>query len=272
MPVTNANSNVNAHNHPRAHWWYVWIPIFGSFIWFGTILSMLITWLAEGGTSRPRYSSQEESIAYISDVGADFLKPLFVTGCCITAVAFFSSLLIERYLRHSGRLIPTMRRREKVFSVLAVLGSFIGGLGLILLSIFDTKRHPSLHRGFLLMFMAGVAISAIFTCIEYRWLSKDFFYLRQLRTAYIAKGIIVTLLVCLAIAFGICLFTQSAFNAGAILEWTISLGFTFYLVTFYFDLRQAKGVHKGELTPQRMQSQRRWVLMRQRFGSRHGGQ
>lgn len=59
-----------------------------------------------------------------------------------------------------------MRRRETVFSVLAVLGSVLGGAGLILLSIFDTKRHPSLHRVFLLLFMVGVALSAFFTCIE----------------------------------------------------------------------------------------------------------
>ncbi|KAJ7841327.1 Frag1/DRAM/Sfk1 [Mycena olivaceomarginata] len=248
MPLTSSNEH-----HPHTHWWYVWIPVLGALIWFGTILSMLITWLAQGGTSRPRYSSQSQSIAYISDVGADMLKPLFVVGCCITAVAFFLSLVIERYLRHSGRLIPTMRRREKVFNALAVLGSVVGGAGLILLSIFDTKRHMQLHRGFLLMFM-------------YRWISKNFTYLRELRVAYIVKGVIVSILVILAIAFGAALFTRKAYNAGAILEWTISLGFTFYLLTFYFDLRQAKGVPKGQLNPQAMQNQRRWVTMRERFG------
>ncbi|KAJ7733426.1 Frag1/DRAM/Sfk1 [Mycena maculata] len=252
-----------AHSN-KAHWWYVWIPAFGAFIWFGTILSMLVTWLAQGGTSRPRYSSQDESIAYISDVGADILKPLFVTGCCITAVSFFMSLVVERYLRHSGRLIPNMRRREKVFSVFAVFGSLLGGAGLILLSIFDTKRHPSLHRSFLLVFMVGVILSALFTIIEYRWISKDFRYLRQLRTAYIAKGTIAGILVVLAVAFGICLFV--ALNPGAVLEWTISFGFTFYLLTFYYDLRQAKGVQKNELNPEAMRRQRRWVMMRQRFG------
>lgn len=66
----------------------------------GTLLAMLITWLASG---RPKYVSQEGSIAYISDVGADVLKPLFITGCVITGVSFFLSLSIERWLRHSGR-------------------------------------------------------------------------------------------------------------------------------------------------------------------------
>jgi hypothetical protein len=143
---------------------------------------MLITWLA----SKVHYSTQQGSIAYISDVGADILKPLFIAGSCITAVCFFLSLLIERWLRHSGRysssfltsaeihiiwcarLIPTMRNREHAFSILAILGSFIAGVGLILLTIFDTKRHSSLHRFFLLVFMVGVALSAIFTVIEAR--------------------------------------------------------------------------------------------------------
>ncbi|KAJ7220106.1 Frag1/DRAM/Sfk1 family-domain-containing protein [Mycena pura] len=268
MPFTVAPRSTDSEPHPHAHWGYVWIPIFAAFMWFGTILAMLITWLAQGGTSRPRYASQSQSIAYISDVGADILKPLFVTGCSITAVTFFLSLVVERYLRHSGRLVPTMRRREKVFSVLAVLGSAVGGAGLILLSVFDTKRFPRLHRGFLLMYMVGVALSAIFTLSQYRWISKSFRYLRQLRIAYIAKGIIAGVLVVLAIAFGVALDTKP--NVGAVLEWTISFGFTFYLLTFYYDLRQAKGVHKGELTPQAMRSQRRWVSIQQRFGYGRG--
>ena len=61
---------------------------------------MLITYLAEG---RPHYVSEDGNIAYISDVGADILKPLFVTGCAITGFGFFLSLVIERWLRHSGR-------------------------------------------------------------------------------------------------------------------------------------------------------------------------
>lgn len=59
-----------------------------------------------------------------------------------------------------------MRRREKVMSSLAIFGAFLGGVGLILLSIFDTKRHPKLHRVFLLLFVLGAALSAIFTVIE----------------------------------------------------------------------------------------------------------
>jgi len=111
------------------------------------------------------------TIPYISDIGADILKPLFITGCSITGIGFFLSLLIERRLRHTGRLEQEWRTRERVFGWLSVGSAFIGGCGLILLSVFDTKRYTTEHRLFLLIFILGVGFSAIFTCIEVRSLS-----------------------------------------------------------------------------------------------------
>ncbi|KAK0193700.1 Frag1/DRAM/Sfk1 [Armillaria mellea] len=234
------------------HWAYIWIPILGGFMWFSTLLSMLITWLATG---RPHYVSMDGSIAYISDIGADILKPLFIAGCVITAVCFFLSLCVERSLRHVGHLMPHMRTRERIFGYLAMFGSFVGGCGLVLLSIFDTKRHTSLHRVFLLVFMLGVAISAIFTVIEFRWLSRDFRHVRTLKIAYLAKAIIATILILLAFAFGVALYQST--NVGAVLEWTISFGFTLYLLTFFFDLRQSRGVRHGELSADKITTRTR---------------
>ena len=37
-----------------------------------------------------------------------------------------------------------------------------------------------------------------------------------------------------------------------ILEWVIAFGFVFYLLTFYFDLRMSKGMHKGDLSKERL--------------------
>ncbi|KAI0649435.1 Frag1/DRAM/Sfk1 family-domain-containing protein [Trametes meyenii] len=233
--------------HQHQHWLYVWIPLFGAFMWFATLWALLITWLASG---RPHYVSQDGSIAYISDVGADILKPLFIVGCVITGLSFFLSSAIERLLRHQGRLVANMRRRERALATLAILFAFMGMCGLILLSIFDTKRFASLHRVFLLVFIVGVGLSAIFTVVEYRWISHDFVEIRKLKIAYVAKGIIAGILIVLAIAFAITLF--QATDPGAILEWLIAFGFTFYLLTFFFDLRMAKGVHKGELSRERL--------------------
>ena len=40
------------------------------------------------------------------------------------------------------------------------------------------------------------------------------------------------------IAFGVCLF-KSVSDAGSILEWTIAFVFTFYIASFFIDLRPA---------------------------------
>lgn len=62
-----------------------------------------------------------------------------------------------------------MRTREKVFSVLAILSSMVGGAALVLLSVFDTKRYTTLHRVFLLFFMLGVWFAAVFSVVEVRY-------------------------------------------------------------------------------------------------------
>lgn len=229
------------HLRDQNHRLFVALPIFIAFFWFASLLALLLTWIISG---RPRYVSQEGSIAYISDVGASFLKPLFVVACCITGVGFFLSLVLERLLRHRGRLVPEMRKRERVLGVLAIIGAFIAMWGLILLSGFDTGRYPSLHRVFLLVFIVGVALSAILTVLEYRWLARDYSDMHKLRRAYIAKAAIAGILIILAIAFGITLFFVP--NVGAVIEWAIAFGFTFYILTFYYDLRMAKNTQVRE--------------------------
>jgi hypothetical protein len=92
-------------SHDHHHWAHVWIPAFSAFIWFGTLLSMIITWAATG---TPHYVSQDGNIPYISDIGADILKPLFIAGCSVTGVGFVLTLLIERILRNHGRYAPSL--------------------------------------------------------------------------------------------------------------------------------------------------------------------
>ena len=63
------------------------------------------------------------------------------------------SLFAERWLRHLGRLAPNTSRWQIFLSVVAIIGGVAGGAGMILLTIFDTLRHPKLHDDFLALFM-----------------------------------------------------------------------------------------------------------------------
>lgn len=151
-------------------------PVIASLCWLGTLLGLLIHWNVIG---QPHYPSMDptQSIAYISDVGAQELKPLFIAGSAVTTVAVEIGFFADRWLRHRGRLARNLTLLEKVLSGLSMVFAIIGAAGLILLSIFDTWRHPRLHDVFLLLFIVGYVVSAIFICWEYQRLRRSkFFY------------------------------------------------------------------------------------------------
>lgn len=142
-------------------------PVISGLCWLGMLMGLLIRWNVDG---RPHLASMDpnQTIAYISDVGATNLKPLFIAGSCVTTVFLDLSFLSERWLRHRGRLAANTSNTEKVLSNLSIVFAIVGTAGLILLSIFDTLHHPRLHDVFLLLFIVGYVVSAIFICWEYQ--------------------------------------------------------------------------------------------------------
>lgn len=144
------------------------LPVISALVWLGMLLGMLLHWIVD--TDRRIYPSMERggTIAYISDIGAQKLKPLFIAGSVITVVFLDLAFFAERWLRHRGRLVRNQSGGERVLVWLSILFAIIGAAGLILLSIFDTWRHKKLHDVFLLLFIGGYLLSAVFTCWEYQ--------------------------------------------------------------------------------------------------------
>ena len=182
--------------------------------------------------------SSYQHIAYISDIGAQGLKPLFITGSVITTVTLDASFIVERWLRHTGRLARNLGLAEKILSAFSILFAVAGAAGLILLSIFDTARHPRLHDGFLLLFMAGYIISAILICAEYQRLGIHFRQHRILRLSFWSKLAFILSELILAVVFAVTTFRDQK-NVGAVFEWVIALVFTGYTITFFMDLAPA---------------------------------
>lgn len=143
------------------------------------LIAMLVYYYAIGA---PHYPSMDPdmTIPHISDVGAFTLKPLFITGSVITTIFFDLAFLSERYLRYKGRLARNVSRTENVLSNLSLAFAVVGTVGLILLSIFDSYRHGTLHNIFLFMFMGGYIVSAIFICWAYQrlgirmWIPRNY--------------------------------------------------------------------------------------------------
>lgn len=224
---------VSSRVHEAAKHFPYWIfPLLSGFIWFGISPSpyvtppflriltwrcvgmlwvMIVVWLSEG---QPKYNSMSphQRIAYISDIGADFLKPLFATGSCLTGLFFFASLLS---MRRNHALI---RRLERALDVLSLLAGLLGSVCLILLAVFDTRRYPTMHRLFLFLFMLGVVFSALFTTVEYRRLGKTYTQHPMLGWSYRFKQGIVAVEVALSVAFGVTMYGQLN-DTAAVLEW-----------------------------------------------------
>jgi len=211
-----------------------WIlPLFASVVWLAMLLAMFLRWVTNG---KPHYPSMDPSqrIAYISDVGAQELKPLFIAMSAVTVVCLDLAFILERWLRHKGRLAQNTSWFQKGLSIASIVCAIAGAAGMVLLAIFDTLRHPRLHNIFLAVFIVGYVLSAIFICWEYQRLGKHFGEHIIIRISFWIKLAFILIEVALAIAFGVSQ-NRGRYNTAAILEWVISLIFTFYVFSFFVD-------------------------------------
>lgn len=219
-------------------WGYTAIlPVIGALVWLTMLLALFLTWVVDG---TPRLPSMDDgqTIAYISDTGAFRLKPLFISMSAIMVACLNTSFLVERYLRHNGLLAANTSRVQKWLSIGSIAFSTLGGAGIILLSIFDTYRHNTLHNIFLLCFIVGYVVSAIFVCAEYQRLGIHYRQHRILRISFWVKLFFILTEVALAIAFVSCSWTSN-YNPAAIFEWIVALIFTLYVLSFALDLLPA---------------------------------
>lgn len=216
---------------------YWMVPIFSAVVWTAMLITMLVYWAATG---RPHYVSMSEgqNIPYISDIGADVLKPMFITMSAVTVLTFDLAFILERYLRHAGRLTPNTSTWQKANSACATIAAIVGAAGLILLSIFDTKRHNRLHNIFLGVFIIGYIVSAIFICWEYQRLGIHYRQHSVLRMSFWMKLFFILAEIALAIAFGVTSKTHK-WNVAAILEWIIAFLYGFYVISFFVDFLPA---------------------------------
>ncbi|KAJ5355619.1 Frag1/DRAM/Sfk1 [Penicillium concentricum] len=198
-------------------------PVISGCMWLATLIAMMSTWAADG---KPRYITMDDglTIPYISHIGAEGIKPLFIAGSAVTVVFMDLGLLAERWLRHAGQLAPNKGRLDKACAIGSILFSIAGAAGLILLSIFDTKNHHSLHNGFLGMFIGCYVVCALLVCLEYIQIGR--FYHPQARILIVSFAIKALFVVCelaVAIAFGVCMNKGNKQNAAAVLEWVSTI-------------------------------------------------
>ncbi|KAI0605307.1 FK506 suppressor Sfk1 [Pyrenophora tritici-repentis] len=213
------------------------IPIFSSVVWTAMLITMLVYWATTG---KPHYvtMSQGQTIPYISDIGADYLKAMFIAMSAVTVVTFDFAFISERWLRHSAKLAPNTSHWQKIYSICATVAAIIGAAGLILLTIFDCKNHNRLHNIFLAVFIIAYIISAIFICWEYQRLGIHYREQSVLRISFWIKLFFIITEICLAVSFAVCS-KKHLYNTAAILEWIVSFIYCLYVFSFFIDFLPA---------------------------------
>jgi hypothetical protein len=132
------------------------------------LIIFLATWAHE---HHVRYPSQEtnQKYPYISDIGAQTLKPLFIAGCTFTAILLNATLSASLWRRRCSLSVIDQSIQILVLSILEMATSFLGTVGLISLSIWDTWRYPRAHKIFLGLFVIGYLLNAVVACVGYYW-------------------------------------------------------------------------------------------------------
>lgn len=201
------------------------------------LITMLAYWAAIG---KPRYETMDvgQTIPYISDIGNNYLKPMFIAMSAATVVTFDLAFIFERYLRHTNRLAPNTSNWQKLYSFCATAFAVGGAAGLILLTIYDNRNHNRLHNIFLAVFIGGYIISAIFICWEYQRLGVRHRQHSILRTSFWLKLFFIITELGLVIAFAVCA-RQDIWNVAAILEWIVAFVFCIYVASFFIDFLPA---------------------------------
>ncbi|KXJ86547.1 Frag1/DRAM/Sfk1 [Microdochium bolleyi] len=246
---------------PASSYWVV--PIVAGLIWLATLLALLLYWLVDTSSTYYPSMSPRQTIAFISDVGASTLKPLFVVGCVLTTLLLGVTLYLDAHLRRrrwrpfpSGQrhwrklLLRTYdgSRTQRVLSRLTLASAGLGAAGLCLLSGFDTARYEALHRVFLLVFIVGYLASAICICWQYQRLGKQYRIEQpSLRLSFYMKLAFVLVEFVLAVAFVALLF-YGRHDAAAVLEWILALVFALYVMSFAIDLYPA--AYRGGADPE----------------------
>lgn len=203
--------------------YYRILPFTTGAVWFVTLLTLLIYWLA---SDRPRYPGQSNPyVAFISDIGAFVLQPLFIAGGTISAAALLGTIVAAHFNLHWYHLRGNkglQRRYKKIFSILAYLFQLAGCPCQIALTVFDNHGHPRLHRVLLFLALMGTTLSAICTSVAFWDLMKkeNTKGNESLRRSVILSSSLFLVDICLGIAF-ITLLSMSFYRISGILEWYV---------------------------------------------------
>lgn len=229
---------------------YYIIPFIALVVWWGMLIAMLSCWSLQGHPVYAFMGYTDQSPVYISDIGATNLKPLFISCAGFQAIFFVGTLIMEYYLRTARKLQPYVSTKQPKFAIASIVFAIIGQLGILFVSIFDTKNHHKVHLSMVGVFIAGCFFACFFNFFNSfifgnypHRLSPDhekvIFGRHRWSNVYMVSFFLkifwVIAAAALALLFGIYM-QKGDDDSSAIFEWTISFWYGVLLIMWGIDL------------------------------------
>lgn len=199
-----------------------------------------------------------DTIVYISDMGATNLKPLFITCGAVQGVIMVLTLILEYWLRRTGRLIHHMTILQKISGILAIVFLIVGEISVICCASLDLAHHRHAHHVTTFLFVAGVFVCCLFLLAEYFSLARVYgkrilFRLdesvppKRKNYLYWSSWIrciwTITATIC-AILYGALLHYDYT-NASAVFEWVVGFLYSILFLIIAYDFVPASHRHGG---------------------------
>ncbi len=232
--------------HLKNYWFMV--PIIGFIPWLGMLITMLICWAAQGHPLYP-FNSGYQYPVYISYIGATNLRPLFISCAGWQGLFYTITLLVEYFLRKTGRLQYWFKKDERNLLFAACILGIIGSLGILFVAIFSIKNYDNVHHAMLGVFLAFICLSIICLCaqycmmgLHYRNIHVHHKYWNKFTISFYLKVFFVVA----AIIFAICFGAVSNRSVSSCFEWTLAFWYIVIFLIFAWDLfPAAKRRHKN---------------------------
>lgn len=151
-------------------------------VWLATLLGLHIYW-RQSLNSKSYLRRDVQYLPYISDLGADVLRPFFVVGATGTTALFGEAIVRQRRARWDRFLDRCLDDDDRqiwgypicvsriyiwqwLFNFCLLTAACLGCCGVICLAVFDWKLWPSVHYAALGAFVAGFITHALLTSGE----------------------------------------------------------------------------------------------------------
>lgn len=229
---------------------YYIIPVLALIVWWGMLIAMLSAWSIQGHPIYDFMGPLHQDPVYISDIGATNLQPLFISCAGFQAIFFVGTLVMEYILRTHGKLQPYVSTKQPIYAIVSIVCAVIGQLGILFVSIFNTKNFHHVHIS-----MVGIFIAFCFFACLFNFFNSFIFgnFPQRLHPShervifgphrwsnlYMVSFFLKCFWLVAAATFAICFgaFMKSGNDSmSAIFEWTISFWYGLLLLLWAIDL------------------------------------